>query len=85
MNLEIEGIAETHLKDIDVVDLDKYKWLGHNRSNNHVNAWAGSGVFFFKIKYNLLEEFNFSISRLGFLIVVICQCSIKSTCNASFL
>ena len=55
LDLDIIGIAETHLIDNNVINCKNYKWFGHNRTNIHVNAWAGSGGVGFLIKYNLLE------------------------------
>ena len=61
MNLDIVGIAESHLVNNNVLDFKNYKWIGHYRSNIHINAWSGSGGVGFLINYNLLKSFDASV------------------------
>ena len=37
------GIAESHLKICDVLNIDGYKWFGNNRQELHKIAKRGSG------------------------------------------
>ena len=53
LNLEIIGIAETHLKKCDVLSINGYKWFGNNRQELHKNAKRGSGGVGFLIKKNI--------------------------------
>jgi len=41
LNLDIIGIAETHLKNCDVLNINGYKWFGNNRQELHKNAKHG--------------------------------------------
>ena len=62
MNLDILGIAETHLTKANNIDLDGYTWFGKNRQLLHVNARNGSGGVGFLIKNELFEEFIVDIA-----------------------
>ena len=61
LNLDIIGIAETHLTNNNVLELDGYKWFGNNRKNIHVRAKTGSGGVGFFIKAELLNYFDVSV------------------------
>lgn len=54
-------IAETHLVQKEVLNVDGYKWLGRNREKLHKNAKFRSGGIGFFIKYNILKDFNVKI------------------------
>ena len=50
LNLNIIGIAESHLTKGQKIELEGYSWYGNNRQLLHVNARNGSGgvgFFFF--------------------------------------
>jgi len=49
-NFDILAIAETHLLNNDVIDVDGYTWFGFNRKIIHRNARNGSGGIGFLIK-----------------------------------
>ena len=79
-DFDILGIAETHLLNDTVLDLDGYRWFGHNRAIKHKRAKTGSGGsgFFvntkisvmslmYKLLKSLLKEYyglNCAISRV---------------------
>ena len=48
------GIAGTHLKNCDVLNMNGYKWFGNNRQELHKNATRGSGGVGFLIKNHLV-------------------------------
>jgi len=41
--LHIVGIAETHLVNDSVINMDNYQWFGNNRKHIHIRAKTGSG------------------------------------------
>lgn len=43
LDLDIVGIAETHLKGGDILKVNGYHWIGQNRKHRHRNAKTGSG------------------------------------------
>ena len=43
INPDIACINETHLKDLDIIELTGYTWFGFNRPARHVNAPKASG------------------------------------------
>ena len=59
LNHDIACINETHLKDLDIIELTGYTWFGFNRPVRHVNApkpSGGIGIFvkdFFFSTYNI--------------------------------
>ncbi len=60
-DIDIIGIAETHLVLNKVVTVNGYSWFGHNRKSIHVKAKCGSGGVGFLVKNELCEQFNVSI------------------------
>ena len=50
LDLDIIGIAETHLLNTQVNKIDGYSWFGNNRSNIHIRAKKGSGGVGFLVK-----------------------------------
>ena len=42
-NIDIIGIAESHLISDEQLIIDGYSWFGHNRSGLHKRAKTGSG------------------------------------------
>ena len=44
LELDVVGIAESHLKDNETLDLPGFSWFGHNRQALHINA-IGEGLF----------------------------------------
>ena len=61
LNLDILGIAETHLVDGKGIKLNGYTWVGNNRKLIHKRAKTGSGGVGFLIKDNILQNFNVEI------------------------
>lgn len=61
MNYDILGLAETHLCNDDIIDLDDFKWFGNNRKNLHINAPSGSGGVGFLVKNELLDFYNIEV------------------------
>lgn len=61
LDIDIIGIAETHLIDDKQLDIHGYKWYGNNRKQLHVRARTGSGGVGFLVKTFLLDTFNVSI------------------------
>ena len=55
------GIAETHLRNDDILNVDGYKWFGNNRQGIHKRAKSGSGGVGFLIKDYLFEIFEIGI------------------------
>ena len=56
MNLDIIGLAETHLRDDgNKLEFPGYKWYGHNRSEIHIRARNGFGGVGFLLKQKLLD------------------------------
>ena len=43
LDLDIIGIAETHLLHDQSLDIEGYTWFGRNRKNIHIRAKKGSG------------------------------------------
>ena len=58
---DVLGVAETHLKGGQKLDLPGYAWIGNNRKATHVNAIRGSGGVGFCINEQLLDIFNVSL------------------------
>ena len=61
LNLDIIGVAETHLKNNECLEFEGYRWFGHNRTELHRNAWSGSGGVGFLVKQELLNSFDVKI------------------------
>ncbi|CAG2197576.1 unnamed protein product [Mytilus edulis] len=66
LNLDVLGIAETHLKKDEVLIVNDFKWFGHNRNGIHKNAKCGSGGVGFLIKDYLTEIFDIGILDQSF-------------------
>ena len=60
-NIDILGVAETHLRVGEQIDLEGYSWFGHNRKLIHKNAKTGSGGVGFLIKNEVLNSFNVNV------------------------
>ena len=58
LDLDVIGIAETHLKNNDVLELTGYVWLGHNRKNTHIKAKKGSGGVGVFLKQSLFQSYD---------------------------
>lgn len=61
-SLDIIGVAETHLRNENVIELANYIWFGHNRDNIHSRARSGSGGVGFLVSNNILEQYNVIIA-----------------------
>ena len=62
-DLDILGIAETHLLQDSVLDLKDYHWFGLNRTIIHKRAKLGSGGIGFLVKKQLFNDFNINIAQ----------------------
>ena len=60
-DLDIIGIAETHLLNDSARTLDGYSAFNHNRTQIHKRAKVGSGGVFLLIKNEIVESYNISI------------------------
>ncbi len=58
LDLDIIGIAETHLTSGAVLDVDDYQWFGNNRHSIHMRARTGSGGVGFLIHKDLLVNYD---------------------------
>lgn len=70
LNLDIVGLAVTHLTADTQLNIDGYTWFGHNRRDLHLRAKTGSGGVGFLVKDALLVDFDVSVldkEREGFL------------------
>ena len=61
LDVDIMGIAETHLTSDTELELNGYKWFGNNRKHLHVRARTGSGGVGFFIKLSLFDTFDVSV------------------------
>ena len=61
LNLDIIGIAETHLLREQVIEMDGYSWFSNNRNNIHIRAKKGSGGVGFLVKKDILEQYSVQI------------------------
>ncbi|CAG2243151.1 unnamed protein product [Mytilus edulis] len=61
-----QSIAETYLKEDEVLIVNGFKWFGHNRNVIHKNAKCGSGGVGFLIKDYLTEIFDIGILDQSF-------------------
>ena len=61
LNLDIIGIAETHLLSTQIIEIEGYSWFGNNRNNIHIRAKKGSGGVGFLVKNHIMEQFNIVI------------------------
>lgn len=61
LNAEIISLNETHLDGDSDIELDGYKFYGHNRGSRHVRAAKTMGGVGFFIKRTLLDNFNIFI------------------------
>lgn len=58
LDLDVIGVAETHLQNNDILSLTGYTWMGNNRTNTHRKAPKGSGGVGVFIRNELYEQFN---------------------------
>ncbi|CAG2186252.1 unnamed protein product [Mytilus edulis] len=59
VNADIFSICETHLKEIDEIEVDGYTWKGFNRQYIHRNAPKASGGVGLLIKNCIFEEYKY--------------------------
>ena len=57
LELDIVGIAESHLKGNEILNQPGFIWFGHNRQALHVNARTGSGGVGLLVRDYLLNCF----------------------------
>ena len=57
-DLDAIGVAETHLSPRDVVQMDRYTWIGHSRKTKHKKAVSSSGGVGLLIKSELMRKFE---------------------------
>ena len=60
-DLQIIGLAETHLVGNEKIDFDGYQWFGKNRKSLHVNAKVGSGGVGFLIRDDIMNNFTVTV------------------------
>ena len=60
-NLDVIGLAETHLTQGEGVETDNYTWFGHCRKTRHRRAVAASGGVGFLISKLCLDLFDVSV------------------------
>ena len=60
-DLQILGIAETHLKNDSDISVEGYTWYGFNRKNIHVRAKSGSGGVGLLIRNDLYSQFDITV------------------------
>ena len=58
LNLDIIGVAESHLLGQNSLEIDGYKWFGNNRKSVHTKARKGSGGVGIFVKSELFEHFR---------------------------
>ena len=58
LDLDIIGIADTHLLNTQVIEIDGYSWFGNNRSNIHIRAKKGSGGVGFLVKNDIMGQYD---------------------------
>ena len=61
LNLDIIGIAETHLKGSETLSLPGYVWFGQNRQKLHAKAKRGSGGIGCFVRTQVLQNFKVDI------------------------
>jgi hypothetical protein len=61
LNLDVIGIAESHLSATTKLDIPGYKWFGQNREKIHPRAKCGSGGVGILVKLFLLEHYDVHI------------------------
>lgn len=61
LNTDVIAVVETHLTDVNTLEMNGYKWWGHNRTNLNCRAKSGSGGVGIFVKDALLHDFNVSI------------------------
>ncbi|CAC5360198.1 unnamed protein product [Mytilus coruscus] len=59
VNVDIFNICETHLKEIDKIEVNGYSWKGLNRQYIHRNTPKASGGIGLLIKKWIFEEYNY--------------------------
>ncbi|CAC5416256.1 unnamed protein product [Mytilus coruscus] len=59
VNADIFSIRETHLKEIDEIEVDGYTWKGFNRQYIHMNAPKASGGVGLSIKNWIFEKYKY--------------------------
>ena len=60
-DLDVIGIAETHLKDSQTLLVPGYSWFNHQRKEIHRKAWSGSGGVGFLVKTSLFDMFDVTV------------------------
>ncbi|CAG2217548.1 unnamed protein product [Mytilus edulis] len=61
-DLDILGLAETHLTGDNVISVEGYQWFGLNRKHIHVRAKSGSGGVGILIRNSICNEFDITIA-----------------------
>lgn len=61
LELDIIGLAETHLIGNSNINVEGYSWFGQNRRSLHFRARKGSGGVGFLIKNTLFKTFDIRI------------------------
>ena len=58
LDLDIIGIAESHLLNTQVIEIVGYSWFGNNRSNIHIRAKTRSGDVGFLVKNDIMGQYD---------------------------
>ena len=61
LNLDIVGVAETHLSPHDSLEIDGYKWYSHPRQSKHRHAKCFSGGVGFLVKNTIFDSFQVNL------------------------
>ena len=60
MNIDILGVAESHLTGNAELHIDGYKWYGRNRAKNK-RAWSGTGGVGFLVTDQLVQLYDITV------------------------
>ena len=60
-DLDIIGLAETHLTGTNTIEVPGYKWIGQNRTKIHPRAKKGSGGVGILVRESLLKAYEISV------------------------
>lgn len=66
LDLDILGVAETHLTGRETLDVPGYVWFGHNRQDIHVNAVGGSGDVGCLVRAVLFDCYDISVDEQSY-------------------
>ena len=85
LDLDIIGIAETHLSNTQVIEIDGYSLFGNNRSNINIRAKKGSGSVGFLVKNDIMGQYVVTVVIVDDTIEGILWLKFVSKCNKAEL